>query len=229
MRRTLISRIGRPKLWALSFLIFTFVTMASADWIYTQSAMPVFLFGLVISWVPMNLIALTLERRWLKPHEQFWQFYIGDLIFLPGAMAGLAGLEQQLGNRGWDPEWWIWLCTAAAATAAVVTHYVLDAPKPSGYTESQWDSPAKLWHDLYVIPVFTYYLLLKLPLLWSTASFGSSTWGVAVAVMIMLVGWAGLGIVDQTMREVDLKKKAHIEFDWAHLRPAPASYNDNVL
>ena len=183
------------------FTLFTvfcaLVAMRYIPRLYEKGAAAAYLGGVAISFLPVQVIAFVAEgrRMWL-PGQHSAIFFWGDLILLPGAAAGFALVRRewvaQRGERGAfaNSRPWRLVCVGAAVMVGLAYHY----------TQLEWiplalHAPSKVWHDYFVYPVFTYYLLVPLPYLvtlnWRRARVGAA-FG-AACVVIGVLGWWSLG------------------------------------
>lgn len=153
------------------------------------------------------VIARVLERRWLVPREQFTAVTYGDPL-----LAVAVGLGTWLtGTRIPDG-----LTGPAAGVAAMVIMLLFGLVQWRGelrrgyYTRAQAAAPTKIWHQVVIYPVMSYWL-------WTSCTGGllvASEW-VTKALMLALIGaWAAANVYDRGH-----PKLGHPPFDWRHGRP----------
>jgi hypothetical protein len=156
------------------------------------------------------VIARVLERRWLRPREQFAAVTYGDplLAVAVGTGVWLTGAQVPHGLTG---------PVAGAAAALLMLAFGLaqwrDELHRGYYTEAQAAAPTKIWHQVVVYPVMGYWL-------WTadigglSASGGAAGWA-GKALLVALVGtWAVANVYDRRH-----PKLGHPPFDWRHCRP----------
>jgi hypothetical protein len=156
------------------------------------------------------VIALVLERRWLRPREQFTAVTYGDplLAVAVGVGVWLTGAQVPHGLTG----------PAAGVAAALLTLAFglaqwRDELRRSYYTRAQAAAPTKIWHQVVVYPVMGYWL-------WTAAIGGLSAPGGAAAwagkvLLVVLTGtWAATNVYDRRH-----PKLGHPPFDWRRIRP----------
>lgn len=140
----------------------------SGHFIYAQSWKVALGVAVMMSWGLMNLTAILFERRtMLNPITQSKAFWFGDLICLPGAVLVLRYLSLHItpGPHRWQNPSWHIACLAIGIAAGIVFHLM----ERANYRPTQWNSPTKLLHDLFVIPGYIYVLLSALPVLFVSA------------------------------------------------------------
>jgi hypothetical protein len=156
------------------------------------------------------VIARVLERRWLRPREQFAAVTYGDalLAIALGVGAWLTGPRMPHGLTG-----------PAAGVAAMVLMLGFglaqwrDELRRGYYTRAQAAAPTKIWHQVVVYPVMGYWL-------WTAGIGGLSEAGGAAAwtgkgLFVALVGaWAATNVYDRRH-----PKLGHPPFDWRRARP----------
>lgn len=186
-------------------LAFTLVHRA-----YEYGPIRSFVMALTISWVPMQLIARTLERRWLwPPSSQFTSFFWGDSVLLPGIVVMIAMMFQRLpeGNYWFQNRTWLLVCALIGLIGGLVFHSM-----DSDYSQAQLNSPAKLFHDLVAVPVFTYYLLSGAPALLYARNLDVI---ISLSAVAVFIAFLYLVRTDDPSR----KDTAHIDYDWARMHP----------
>jgi len=170
--------------------------------------------GVCLSWVAMNIIALTVERRTemlLHPGGQYKAFYFGDSLCLPGIVLGiwLLGRQMPVPNLTYK-RWWHVLWFGIGVAAGVSLH-LLDAASHF-YTRSMMSSPTKLYHDFVVFPLYIYITFpLAIPALIKSRA---GVWPRVVVVGLFVI-FLGLNYYDGIHRP----HHGHINFDWSHFRP----------
>ena len=184
------------------FTIFTLLCTIAAflylPRLYRKGPLAAFLGGICISFIPVQLIALVAEDR------QMWEigqhsaiFFWGDLLLLPGAAAGLALVRKTWwennsdGRRPLASNWrWRMFSASAALLVACCYHYT----QVWGWEAHTLHAPSKIWHDYFVYPVFTYYLMSQLPYIfqyqWKTKFRKTALAGVMVAALGVAGGWS---------------------------------------
>lgn len=178
--------------------------------VYKYGPILSFVAALAISWIPMQLIARTLERRWLwPPSSQFTSFYWGDSVFLPSVIAMIALVFQRLPEgyywfRGWA---WLLVCAFISLIGGLIFHSM-----DSDYSQAQLNSPTKLLHDFLAVPVFTYYLLSGAPALLYARNLDVI---ISLSAVTVFVAFLYLVRTDDPGR----KDTAHINYDWARMHP----------
>jgi len=156
------------------------------------------------------VIALVLERRWLRPREQFTAVTYGDplLAVAVGVGVWLTGAQVPHGLTG---------PAAGVAAALLALAFGLaqwrDELRRRYYTRAQAAAPTKIWHQVVVYPVMGYWL-------WTAAIGGLSAPGGAAAwagkiLLVVLTGtWAATNVYDRRH-----PKLGHPPFDWRRIRP----------
>ncbi len=189
-------------------LSFAFLTL-----VYRHGVIVTGIAALGISWLSMQLFAGIWEERTLwPPSSQFAGFFWGDLIGLPGIAIALCLMRQHHdGDTLADHLWWraIWLAVG------LIVGLGFHAMEAGGtfYSTSQLHSPTKLWHDLFVIPMFVYFFVTQLPLLKSASV-------ATVAILaVSFAFWAGLTFIYDGQH---MKSTAHVNYDWRDLKPSRA-------
>jgi hypothetical protein len=157
------------------------------------------------------VIARGLERRWMRPHEQFAAVTYGDplLAVAVGVGVWLTGSQVPHGLTG----------PAAGVVAMLLTlafglaqwH---DELRRGYYTRAQGAAPTKIWHQLVVYPVMGYWL-------WTatigglSAAGGAAAWAGKVLLVALIGAWAATNVYDRRH-----PKLGHPPFDWRRARPA---------
>jgi hypothetical protein len=156
------------------------------------------------------VIARVLERRWLRPREQFAAVTYGDplLAIALGVGVWLTGPRVPHGLTG---------PVAGAAAMVLMLGFGLaqwrDELRRGYYTRAQAAAPTKIWHQVAVYPVMGYWL-------WTAGIGGLSVAGGAAvwtgkALFAVLAGaWAATNVYDRRH-----PKLGHPPFDWRRARP----------
>jgi hypothetical protein len=144
--------------------------------------------GVLISWVPVQVLAAVLEQRemWL-PGQHSAVFFWGDLVALPSIAVAFAvirrlstrdsavrgsegrgedGLADARGPTPLADRWW-WRTLVFGAALAI--SYWYHSMQLDTWPWNGVHSPSKAWHDFFVYPVFLYFLASQLPYLWQTS------------------------------------------------------------
>ncbi|MEX0748543.1 MAG: hypothetical protein WD467_00470 [Candidatus Saccharimonadales bacterium] len=176
---------------------------------------PVVAFGVAlgISWIPMQLIARLFEHRSLwPPRSQYRSFFWGDLLLLPGIAACIALAVNRLpaGDHWFHQRWWNLFSLLVGVIAGLIFH---EADRDN-YSSRELNSPTKLWHDWFVYPVFTYYLLSRAPALFERVN------GITVLAIALLAGWLYLGLTDGK-RDYPY---AHVGYHWGDRTPSISTF-----
>jgi hypothetical protein len=143
--------------------------------------------------------------------KQAWSFIIGDIFLLPAAAWIAAHKWSQIADRSeltWS--WWT-LSLLLGGIAGAAFHFLLDTP---GYTQrgfaSSLDSPTKLFHDFVSYPVlFGGLLYAFIPLVGATWV----NWH-TILIVLLVAGWAVLGVKFDSDRAETLVPWGHPPFDW---------------
>lgn len=185
--------------------------------VYRHGPLAAYLTALLISWVPVQVIAYVADgrRTWL-PGQHSAIFFWGDSVLLPTVAMAFAWMRR-LWVAQQDPvpagrperlpvaDRWYWL--VAVATVAVLVGYLFHAGQIGHWSVARLHQPAKVWHDYLVYPLFVYYLGSQLPFLWQVS------WRRYVRVQPVLaglalagfLGWFWLGHVYDPAHHVDHK------------------------
>lgn len=171
---------------------------------------PAALFALCISAIPMQLVARVLEHRWmLPPSTQFKGFIYGDTFCLPIAVGLLAMLVQRANPDAGFLNWGVWSYIALVIALALATGFRLT--EESAYVRPTYESPTKLWHDWFVIFMFSFVLLKYAPALWQ-AKIGWDGAAIALAAVAAFGAWSYLAIVVDS--QAPKPTGAHIHYYW---------------
>ena len=175
--------------------------------------------GLVASPGLMALVGTTVMHRPLgqifDPEHCSWAF-LADIPLAFALALASAQWPKLHGSGVMSSGWWLLIAIAAGITAAVVFHFVLDAPNylkvPGG--RALLSDPTKLIHDEIT------YFVLSAGLVWAVLPvlvYGS--WSVAAPWLICayLLAWIG-GSVHDTIVGLDFFQ-LHGPYDWANFRP----------
>lgn len=167
--------------------------------VYDRSLPVVWIAALLISWVPVQVLAFVFEgrRMWL-PGEHSAVFFWGDSVLLPLTAVCLAVMRREWIREhppGSVPraDTVAWRVVAGAVAIAIAVAY--RANESWTWTQAELSAPSKLWHDWFVYPVFAYFLASQLPFLWQVRWRGRrlvQAAGIAGAV-VGLAGWWWLG------------------------------------
>lgn len=179
--------------------------------LYQAGGLAVGAAALIYSAVCMQLIAFGMEGRWLwPPRTQFKSFIWGDTFCLPLAAFSLGFIFNDWESKSeWlNSTWWQAVCAVAAIVVAVVSRK-LEA-KNSLYRPAQFNSPTKLWHDYFVIPVMTALFLYGAPAWFSESVFWSP------GVMIGLGLWFGILMGERPT--INKLNGSHVDYDWEESR-----------
>ena len=156
------------------------------------------------------VIALVLERRWLRPREQFAAVTYGDplLAVAVGVGVWLTGARVPHGLTG-----------PAAGVAAGLLPLAFglaqwrDELRRGYYTRAQAAAPTKIWHQVVVYPVMGYWL-------WTavigglSAPGGVAAWAGKILLVALTGTWAATNVYDRRH-----PKLGHPPFDWLRVRP----------
>jgi hypothetical protein len=156
------------------------------------------------------VIALVLERRWLRPREQFAAVTYGDplLAVAVGVGVWLTGTRLPHGLTG---------PAAGVAAALLPLAFGLaqwrDELRRGYYTPAQAAAPTKIWHQVVVYPVMGYWL-------WTavigglSAPGGAAAWAGKILLVALTGTWAATNVYDRRH-----PKLGHPPFDWRRVRP----------
>lgn len=189
------------------FIFLTGMIILAGGYIYTtpilmrsDSFWPLFL-ALMISIIPMQLIAYTLENRWMLPASaQFKGFIYGDSFLLPLTISMLALLAKQTDTKAGFLQWGTWSYVALAIAFAIA--FAFRYMEGSAYWRAAYMSPTKLFHDWFVMFLFSFVLLKYAPALWQSRSgisgiFDGNLGGLPIVLVAVasFAGWTYLAIV----------------------------------
>lgn len=203
----------RQVFFMITLVVILIVAFSLVHRAYEHGPIAAFAVALVISWVPMQLIARVMEQRWLwPPSSQFRSFFWGDLLFLPGTAAFIAFAYQQLPDENYwfQDRTWLLVFAAVGIVAGVVFHRI----EEDSYTQARFNSPTKLYHDFVALPVFIYFLLSgAFALYYDYTENGRAT--ITLAALLLFGIWVFFVVTDDQKRG----STAHINYDWLRLHP----------
>jgi hypothetical protein len=183
---------------AVAVLGFAFVRR-----VYRRGPLAAYVVALLISWIPVQVIAYVTEGRqtWL-PSQHSAIFFWGDSVLLPMVAAAFAGmrrlwLSQQPAGSAARPvadRWW-WL--VPVVVVALVVGYLFHAGQIGVWSTARLHEPAKVWHDYLVYPLFVYYLGSQVPFLWQVSwrRYARPQAVLAALALAGFLGWFWLGHV----------------------------------
>ena len=156
------------------------------------------------------VIAWVLERRWLRPREQFTAVTYGDplLAVAVGVGVWLTGAQEPHGLTG-----------PAAGVAAMLLTLAFglaqwrDELRRGYYTRAQAAAPTKIWHQVVVYPVMGYWLWTA-DITGLSAPGGAAAWAGKVLLVALTGIWAATNVYDRRH-----PKLGHPPFDWRRVRP----------
>ncbi len=127
--------------------------------------------ALLISWVPVQVIAYVAEGRVMwRPGQHSAIFFWGDSVMLTsvafafGAMRRLWTDSAPGSTRPLLADRWWWRLAVAAVALGV--SYWFHVVQIETWPLDRLHALSKVWHDFFVYPVFIYYLGSQLPLVW---------------------------------------------------------------
>ncbi|MFD7288376.1 hypothetical protein [Streptomyces sp. NPDC057539] len=169
-----------------------------------------------------GLIALVLERRLLRPRQEFVAFIYGDPLLALAAATGVAlcGGRSSDPIRGLVTGWWAWACLAGWLTFGLWQWW--REVRAGKYTLGQALSPTKIWHQVIIYPVLGY--LVTAPVLAGLAA--ETTFGGDLAKMLTIFcigAWCAANVHDRRH-----PKTGHPAYDWRTLRAHPAALEHMV-
>jgi hypothetical protein len=188
--------------------------------VYPRGPVVAFVAALLVSWVPVQMIAYVAEgrRMWL-PGQHSAIFFWGDSVLLPSMAAAFALMrrtwvaQQDMAlAAGGEPDRpaarpladrWLWRVAWVGVALAVA--YVFHAGELSTWPLVQLHEPAKVWHDYLVYPLFVYFLGSQLPFLWQVR-WRAARWSqpvLAGVVVLAFTGWVVLGHVYDPAHRID--------------------------
>ena len=171
------------------------------------------IFALVVSFGMMQFVARAFEDRWLwPPRSQFNGFIYGEGIVLPVVVASEAAIYQDWGSNNLLYGWYFWIVVILGISLAVAASNRLR--EESSYSRLRFNSPSKLWHDVFVVPTMTFLLLFPLPALFYVP-FGMYHLTACVAFVV----WISLMSEPGSAKKI---KTAHVEYDWARHKTTSA-------
>lgn len=154
------------------FLVSLSATLAAFFWVtrvYATSAWRVYLTALLISWIPVQVLAFVFEGRkmWL-PGEHSAVFFWGDSVLLPMIAVSCWAMRrtwvEQNPNGFALADKWQWRVFVALVALGVAAAY--HATQVTSWPPTNLRAPSKLWHDMAVYPIFIYFLASQAPFLW---------------------------------------------------------------
>ena len=158
------------------------------------------------------VIARVLERRWMRPLEQFAAVTYGDplLAVAVGVGVWLTGARVPHGLTG---------PAAGVAVMLLTLTFGLaqwrDELRRGYYTGAQAAAPTKIWHQVVVYPVMGYWLWTADIGGLSAAAGGAAAWAGKVVLVALIGAWAVTNVYDRRH-----PKLGHPPFDWRRARPA---------
>lgn len=171
------------------------------------------IFVIIISPLMMQVIAQAFEGRWLwPPREQFNAFLYGDTFALPILAVCMASTFQQWDGGKIVYEWYGWILFILGLSIGIAA--VIRERESLAYSKSSFNSPTKLWHDLYVVPTLIFLILFPLPAMFYMP-FGLSHLVGGVAFVVFLVFLAEPGASKK-------RRNAHVAYDWGEHKPISA-------
>jgi hypothetical protein len=156
------------------------------------------------------VIARVLERRWMRPHEQFAAVTYGDplLAVAVGVGVWLTGSRVPHGLTG---------PTAGVVAMLLTLAFGLaqwrDELRRGYYIRAQAAAPTKIWHQLVVYPVMGYWLWTAT--IGGLSAGGAAAWAGKVLLVALIGAWAATNVYDRRH-----PKLGHPPFDWRRARPA---------
>jgi hypothetical protein len=131
------------------------------------------------------VIARVLERRWMRPHEQFAAVTYGDplLAVAVGVGVWLTGSRVPHGLTG---------PTAGVVAMLLTLAFGLaqwrDELRRGYYIRAQAAAPTKIWHQLVVYPVMGYWLWTAT--IGGLSAGGAAAWAGKVLLVALIGPWA---------------------------------------
>lgn len=195
---------------------FCFFTITNA---YMGGLVVTIIVSLGISAVSMQAVARTIEGRYLwPPRKMYYGFIYGDLLCLPTIAAMLCLLHEHPAGHSLINDWWWRL---VIIVGSIVLASVFRASETGKYYGSTFTSPTKLWHDIFVMTVFLYFLASQAPLIYSSrwGILGimqgyRAAWVVTITIFVAFLGWLILaGYWDGRHPKPD----AHVSYTWRQM------------
>lgn len=147
----------------LAVLLCVFLMYAARS-AFEMRFVPAVAVGICLSWIPMQIMAIWWEHRWLwPPSTQYASFFWGDLVWLPLCLGALAVLTKKAPLDGLQNHfgWQLFAFIVAVAAGFGLHHF--DA---ANYSASALNSPTKLWHDCVSTVVWVFALVSQAPVLY---------------------------------------------------------------
>lgn len=126
---------------------------------------------------------------------QSWALLLGDVFFLPAAMATVAYGQQFVPAESMFRSWqWLVVCVAAGLAAGFAFHFLMEV---KAYTDAGWAealmAPTKLFHDFVSYPfLFGALLYLGIPVL------AHQFWWIGAAGLAGVLLWGAAAFHDAT-------------------------------
>jgi hypothetical protein len=157
-------------------------------------------------------LALLLERRRIRPREEFAAFIYGDPLLSVACGLGIAlsptGPSGGAARLAEPPA----LIALAAAWLAFGLWQWLQEYFSRYYTLAQSLAPTKIWHQVVVYPVFGSLVCVGIV---SGLLAPVPAYGVKVAIAACAAGWLVLHLYDRGHPRL-----GHPPYDWSRIRPA---------
>jgi len=159
------------------------------------------------------LLALVLERRVLRPRQEFVAFIYGDPLLALAAATGVAlcGGRAADSVRALVTGGWAW--ASMAGWLGFGLWQWRSEVRAGQYTFAQAVSPTKIWHQMVIYPVLGY--LVTAAVLGGLAASTTAVGYPAKALIVLCVGaWCAANVYDRRH-----PKPGHPAYDWRKLRP----------
>jgi hypothetical protein len=169
--------------------------------------------ALAVTPVGFAAIAAVLERRWLRPAEEFVALILGDPLLAVSVALGTWLLGGATPGYLAGPPFGVACLSGSLAFGLLQWRAEL---RSGFYTPAQAAAPTKIWHQVVVYPVLGYWL-------WTADLGGLLTSGSGVSHTLTKVLISGCVLIWLLANVYDRRhpKLGHPPYNWRRLRPWP--------